>query len=168
MLLLHRAESSKAGHVLPWASGTNRRKLLIHIVTPQIPGVHGELALQCECPADLSKGHIFLANSKRNDNKKQQSKALKLKVIYQLSQTVALFISWREYIIFQNIIYIHIFQMVQSNYRSILEDSCSFFIIPIIFMEKNPFSFSFLLEPTFHGVGQSSRSSRYRILHDTQ
>lgn len=55
--------------------------------------------------------------------------------------------------------------MVQSNYRSILEDSCSFFIIPIIFIEKTLF---FFLEPILHGVGQISRSSHYRILHDTQ
>lgn len=29
MLILHRAESNKTGHVLPWPSGRNRRKLLI-------------------------------------------------------------------------------------------------------------------------------------------
>lgn len=77
MLLLHRAESNKAGRILPWASDTNGRKLLIQYCDAQIPGVHGELALQCECPAELSKGHVFLASRKRNDNKKQQSKASK-------------------------------------------------------------------------------------------
>lgn len=54
--------------------------------------------------------------------------------------------------------------MVQSNYRSKLEDSCLFFIIPKIFVEK----IFFFLKPTFLGVSQNSGSSHYRILHDTQ
>lgn len=120
-------------------SGRNRRKLSIQYCydasDSRSPPVAG---LPAWVPCwNFRRAHVFLTKRKRNATK--QNKTSKLKEVHQPPQTVVLFISWREYIIFQNIIYIHIFKMVQSNYRSKLEDSWSFFVIPKIFTEKTLF-----------------------------
>lgn len=123
-------------------SGRNRRKLLTRCCfdasDSRSPPVAG-LPMSVPCPP-LQRAHVFLADSKRND-KKTKTKHPKLKEVHQLSQTVVQFNSWREYIIFQNIMYIHVFQVVQSNYRSKWEDSWSFFVIPKNLHWENPFFF---------------------------
>ena len=120
-------------------SGRKRRKLLTQYrsdVSDSRSSPVAGLPVWVPC-RPLKRACDFLADRKRNDNK---TKHPKLKEVHQPPQTVVQFIFWREYIIFQNIIYIHIFQMVQSNYRSRLEDSWSFFVIPKICIEKTLFS----------------------------
>lgn len=164
MLILHRIENNKSG----WCAS------LGHLVETEgsswlgcfdasdsrSPPVAG-LPVPVPC-RPLKRAHVFLADSKRNDRK---TKHPELKEVHQPSQTVVQFISWREYIIFQNIMYIHVFQVVQSNCRSKWEDSWSFFVIPKNLHWENPFLFFLTHFPWYR---QNFRSSHSRILSDTQ
>lgn len=123
----------------PWSR--NWRKLLIQYhydaSNSRSPLVAGfPVAVPCWIP---KSAHIFLAERKKNDKTQpKQIRHPKLKEITPAISNCDTVRFRREYIISQNIIYTHIFQMVQSNCRSKLEDSWSFFMMPKSVHQENP------------------------------
>lgn len=157
MLILHKIESNKSGRgaSLGHQVETGGSSWLSTFRMPLIPGVGLQLAFQGECHVGFSHGHVSSSlREKRNGKRNKTDQTSKTeRGTPATSHCGTVHFLKRIYNISKYYIYTHIFQMVQSNGSSELEDGWSFFMIPQISQKKTLFFFKAI----FHDVARKSR-----------